>query len=413
MKDEVVEDVEFLDASLANNHSSSTISSSTTSLATLNGTDPSIFSASVLSKDILETSSCSKSLLNISHSHRALQEQCVVEQDNHNITSELAETNVYERDYAIDQLGGSDNTATNYCGHTDDGRAKESQTAQNEDIATQGNCSLLDMEIHNVFPGHQNEQAGASTTEDASKEQMQDRHRDQGRLKRDNCNMDPENSQAGKKKKFSEGLGTDSAKILDSRDGDLAISQGGITGRRPTRSCVANRTSILKATKRTSGKKSAPTDKLTWHEYDMIRRWREDDRIKWSGIFKLCEEKFPGWQQTSIKSSYRTIRYMKHPFKSILAKKLDNYLILWAEDNSMTWEPEKNIPRLQIKNFEKDYQGFDEGVSVQDSRMTEDGIIEYFMYWSYGDKKMEGGWEKEEDLSPNLLNRISVHGFET
>lgn len=79
----------------------------------------------------------------------------------------------------------------------------------------------------------------------------------------------------------------------------------------------------------------------------------------------------------------------------------------------MTWEPEKNIPRLQIRNFEKDYQGFDEGVSVQDSRMTGDGNIEYFMYWSYGDKKMEGGWEKEEDLSPNLLNRISVHGFET
>lgn len=447
-----MERVDCLYSSSTKSHSSTIIHPSTTSPATLNGIVPSIFSANFLSRDDLETLRFGESLENASQEHHVSQKQSA-EQNDHNtddIMSELAETNVCGMDYKIDRLDDSDNNATCHCDHHDEARAKELQTAQKDDIVTQEICSSPDMEIHNPFSGHQSEQIEASTTEDASKKQMQDGRKDQKFLKRSSYDevMDPQNSPKEKRRKLSEELCMDNARIPNSKDGESAIWHNanlvplniqdgtlaciptsgqrfaplsltdGITKRRPTRSCVPNKEKStlqrhFQVTKRTSVKKRTPMVKFTRDEYERIRRWRDDDKIPWPEIFLRCADEFPEWQQTSIKQRYFATRYMKHPVESILAKKLGRYLIVWAEDNSMSWEPKKYIPSLLIKEFEKNYQGFNEGVGVQASQITENGSIEYFLSWSYRDKKMEGDWEKKGDMSPNLLNRIRELGFET
>lgn len=318
---------------------------------------PSIFSANFSSKDGLETLRCGESL-------------------------EKAPE---------DRLDDGDNNAKCHGNHNNEATARESQTAQQDIIATQVICSSTDMGIYDPISGHQSEQLEASTT--ASKDHVQDPRQDQKPLDRNSHDevMDPKNSPKEKGSKPSEELCMDNTRIPNPGDGESAVChnsnlvpaniQGGtlariptsgqhfaphsqtdgIAKRRPTRSCVAQKQKstlprYFQVTKRTSVQKRTPVVKFTRDEYERVRQWREDCKTPWRKILQQCAVDFPQWEQASIKQRYFATRYMNHPVQSILAKKMGRYLILWAEDNSTSWEPRKNIPSLLIREFEKNHQ---------------------------------------------------------
>lgn len=88
------------------------------------------------------------------------------------------------------------------------------------------------------------------------------------------------------------------------------------------------------------------------------------------------------------------------------------FFLRWHIDGSTGWEPWKNIlDKEMLRNFESNYQGFDEGVNMLDTWETKQGKRQYLLHF-HDRPATEDAWVDEELLSPNLIERFSQSGLD-
>lgn len=65
-----------------------------------------------------------------------------------------------------------------------------------------------------------------------------------------------------------------------------------------------------------------------------------------------------------------------------------------------------------LRNFESNYNGFDEGVDVLDTRETKRDKRKYLLHF-HGRPAGEDTWVDEKLLSPSLLLKVRKSGLDT
>ncbi|KAG9249962.1 uncharacterized protein F5Z01DRAFT_433426 [Emericellopsis atlantica] len=97
--------------------------------------------------------------------------------------------------------------------------------------------------------------------------------------------------------------------------------------------------------------------------------------------------------------------------KRMLARwKRGFYFLQWSDDTT-GWEPKRNIlDKEMLRDFEKTYKGFDEGIDVLNSR-TWAGKCQYLLHW-HGRPPSEDSWVAESLMSPDAIDRFRAGGLE-
>ncbi|KAK2764804.1 DUF3435 domain protein [Colletotrichum kahawae] len=79
------------------------------------------------------------------------------------------------------------------------------------------------------------------------------------------------------------------------------------------------------------------------------------------------------------------------------------FFLRWF-DGTYSWEPRENLLDDDlVETFEKEYEGFENGVQVVKTRVRK-GKTEYKIRWD-GRPHEEDTWVAEKDMSPNLVCR--------
>ncbi|KND89204.1 hypothetical protein TOPH_06225 [Tolypocladium ophioglossoides CBS 100239] len=82
------------------------------------------------------------------------------------------------------------------------------------------------------------------------------------------------------------------------------------------------------------------------------------------------------------------------------------FLIKWAGYSATTWEPRKHVKKKMLREFERAFQGFDDGVDVLDMQ-TRDDKRQVLLHW-HGRPTGEDTWVDESLMSPERMERIGT-----
>lgn len=426
-------------------HSSSATSASIASPATLNDILSPISNISSIIKGAPETSSGSQPQQNTSQGHMQVQ-------DTEKQTCDATNGN---GNPALHQLGDSVNSGKKYCEHNDESRLENPHSAKEDEMIAQLNDRPFDADDCYPLSGEQKE-----ASESISNERTQDGHTDLKRKATDNY-MNTNHSQNAKRIKYSPER--DISNALNSGDDESEISESGAliplpiqdgtfeciteTGLRfgpiSLKGIVINSITINGKTNYYFQHSLGDPHAIHSRKVAMPRRrlhfTQEEDEyivelvmghLPWKQIHKKYNERFATRPRTEgvikthhenlkskttrrnpVRAASKTYRFIgilgRSPSEYIGKEEPGEYFLIEWYDNSTTWEPRECIENEKdIDEFEKDYNGFNNRVTILRSRGLP-GNAEYLLRWDGCEE--EEYWFPEEFLCPDLVKQYKEY----